>query len=178
MVVEYSHISDRWFSRILFYPLARALAKSWDISAAWGIFGNNVIHYILLLYMLIGRRILMQHIGGAAIAASLPLNQLIGQDMEEVFPYGIIAQINVKAGKRDALIEILANGTRKMPGNISYVISEDQADGNAIWITEYWLSKEDHTASLQLPAVQEAIGKGREFIEGFGHRFEVTPKAG
>lgn len=127
---------------------------------------------------MIGRRILLQHIGGAAIAASLPYNQLLGQDMEEVFPYGIIAQINVKAGARDALIDILAVGTRAMPGNISYIISEDMADENAIWITEYWHTKDDHTASLQLPAVQDAIAKGRELIEGFGHRFEVTPKAG
>ncbi len=127
---------------------------------------------------MIGRRVLLQQIGGAAVAASLPLNQLIGADMEEIFPYGIIAQINVKAGKRDALIEILANGTRKMPGNISYIISEDMADENSIWVTEYWLSKEDHSASLQIAAVQNAIAQGREFIEGFGHRFEVTPKAG
>lgn len=126
---------------------------------------------------MIGRRILLQHIGGAAAAASLPLDQLIGQDMEEVFPYGIIAQINVKEGKREALIEILANGTRDLPGNISYIISEDMADKNSIWITEYWQTKDNHAASLQLPAVQEAIAKGREFIEGFGHRFEVTPKA-
>lgn len=127
---------------------------------------------------MIGRRILLQHIGGAAAAASLPLHQLIGQDMEEVFPYGIIAQINVKAGKRDALIEILANGTRDLPGNISYIISEDMADKNSIWITEYWQKKDNHAASLQLASVQEAIAKGRGFIEGFGHRFEVTPKAG
>lgn len=98
--------------------------------------------------------------------------------MEEVFPYGIITQIIVKAGGRDNLIDILAAGTITMPGNISYVISEDMADENSIWITEYWQTKDNHSASLQLPAVQEAIAKGRELIEGFGHRFEVTPKAG
>lgn len=131
---------------------------------------------------MIGRRILLRHAGGAAAAASLPilspLHQLIGQEIEEVFPYGIITQIIVKAGGRDNLIDILAAGTITMPGNISYVISEDMADENSIWITEYWQTKDNHSASLQLPAVQEAIAKGRELIEGFGHRFEVTPKAG
>lgn len=98
--------------------------------------------------------------------------------MEEVLPYGIIGQMKVAEGQRDALIAILAEGTRNMPGNISYTISKDQSDANAIWITEYWESKDAHAASLQLETVQAAIGKGRPLIEGFGHRFEVTPVAG
>ena len=65
-----------------------------------------------------------------------------------------------------------------MPGNISYTISHDDSDENAIWITEYWESKEAHAASLQLESVQAAIAKGRPMIEGFGHRFEVTPVVG
>ena len=98
--------------------------------------------------------------------------------MDEMQAYGIIGQMKVAAGKRDELIAILAAGTRDMPGNISYTISKDQSDENAIWITEYWESKEAHAASLQLESVQAAIGKGRPMIEGFGHRFEVTPVAG
>jgi len=92
--------------------------------------------------------------------------------------YGIIGQMKIADGKRGTLIEILAAGTQNMPGNISYVISEDNADENALWVTEYWETKEAHAASLQLPSVQVAIAKGRPMIEGFGHRFEVTPKAG
>lgn len=113
-------------------------------------------------------------------AASLPGCMTMKKEtrMEEVLPYGIIGQMKVAEGQRDALIAILAVGTRGMPGNISYVISKDQSDENAIWITEYWESKDAHAASLQLESVQAAIGKGRALIEGFGHRFEVTPVAG
>ncbi len=89
--------------------------------------------------------------------------------------YGIIGQMKVAPGKRDTLIAILAEGTQNMPGNLSYIISRDSSDENAIWVTEYWESKEAHAASLQLPSVQEAIGKGRPMIAGFGHRFEVEP---
>lgn len=126
------------------------------------------------------RRTILKYMGSAAIAVNMPiaLNGFAEDEVEELLPYGLISQMNVAAGKRGALIEILAIGTRDMPGNISYVISEDNEDDNAIWITEYWESKEAHAASLQLPAVQEAIAKGGDFIEGFGHRFEVTPKAG
>jgi quinol monooxygenase YgiN len=92
--------------------------------------------------------------------------------------YGIIGQMLVAPGKRDELISILAEGTSDMPGNLSYVISKDKVDENAIWITEYWESKANHEASLMLPSVQAAIGRGRPIIKGFGHRFEVKPVAG
>lgn len=101
--------------------------------------------------------------------------------MEEIDPdsvYGIIGQMLVQPGKRDELIAILSEGTKDMPGNLAYVISRDLADENAIWISEYWTSKEAHAASLQLESVQAAIAKGRPLIAGFGHRFEVSPVAG
>ncbi|MEO1044671.1 MAG: putative quinol monooxygenase [Pseudomonadota bacterium] len=98
--------------------------------------------------------------------------------MEEEKAYGIIGQMRAVAGKRNELIAILAEGTKDMPGNMAYVISEDQSDENAIWITEFWESQDAHAASLQLPSVQAAIAKGRSRIEGFGQRFEVTPVAG
>lgn len=125
---------------------------------------------------MIWRREMLVWISAAALTGCITMNEEIG--VEEVSPYGIIGQMKVAAGKRDELIAILAAGTRDMPGNISYIVSKDQSDENAIWITEYWESKEAHAASLQLESVQAAIGKGRPMIEGFGHRFEVTPVAG
>ncbi|MEP0376297.1 antibiotic biosynthesis monooxygenase family protein [Parasphingorhabdus sp.] len=98
--------------------------------------------------------------------------------MDENLSYGIIGQMKVAAGKRDELVAILAKGTCNMPGNIAYIISLDQADEGAIWITEYWESKDAHTASLQLASVQAAIATGRPMIKGFGHRFEVAAVAG
>ncbi len=114
--------------------------------------------------------------GAATLTGCMTMREEMG--VEEVLAYGIIGQMNVVAGKRDELIAILAEGTRDMPGSISYAISKDQSDENAIWITEYWESKEAHAASLELESVQVAIGKGRSMIESFGHRFEVTPVAG
>ena len=65
-----------------------------------------------------------------------------------------------------------------MPGCLSYVVAEDPADGNAIWITEVWDSKASHGASLSLPAVKDAIARGRPLIAGFGDRIETTPIGG
>ena len=92
--------------------------------------------------------------------------------------YGLIGRITAKAGERDALIDILLDGTGEMPGCLSYIISKDAEEENAIWVTEVWDSKESHEASLSLPAVQEAIKKGRPLIAEFGEQTKLEPVGG
>ncbi len=101
--------------------------------------------------------------------------------MEEVVPeYGLIGQMIAQPGQRAALVAALAEGTGTMPGDIAYLIGEDSANPDAIWIVEVWETQDAHAASLTLPAVQEAIRKGRPLIAGFGTRAEfklVAPAA-
>jgi len=92
--------------------------------------------------------------------------------------YGLIGRMKAVPGQRDALVSVLLEGTTAMPGCLSYVIAHDPIDENAIWITEVWDSPESHRASLELPAVQAAIAKGRPLIAGFSERFETTPVGG
>jgi quinol monooxygenase YgiN len=92
--------------------------------------------------------------------------------------YGLIGRINAVAGRRDALVAILVEGTAKMPGCLSYVVALDAADPDGLWVTEVWDSQDSHRASLQLPDVQAAIARGRPLIAGFGTRVETTPIGG
>ncbi len=92
--------------------------------------------------------------------------------------YGLIGKMLAQPGQRDALAEILLESTGGMPGCLSYVIAQDAADANALWITEVWTDRESHQRSLQLPAVQQAIAQARPLIAGFGERFETTPLGG
>jgi quinol monooxygenase YgiN len=92
--------------------------------------------------------------------------------------YGLIGKIRCVAGRREALAAILLEGTRAMPGCLSYVVAADSADPDALWITEVWDGPESHRASLELPAVQQAIAKGRPLMAGFGERFETMPLGG
>jgi quinol monooxygenase YgiN len=92
--------------------------------------------------------------------------------------YGLIGKMRAQPGQRDALIAILAEGTAAMPGCLSYVIAKDASDPDALWITEAWVDAASHKASLGLPSVRAAIGKGRPMIAGFGERFETQPVAG
>jgi quinol monooxygenase YgiN len=92
--------------------------------------------------------------------------------------YGLIGKITATPGDRDRLAAILLEGTGAMPGCLSYVVAADPADADALWVTEVWDSAESHRASLQLPAVQAAIRKGRPLIAGFGNRAETRPLGG
>jgi len=92
--------------------------------------------------------------------------------------FGLITKFKTAAGQRDALIAILTTGTTSMPGCLSYIVAKDAAEADAVWITEVWNSRESHKASLTLPAVQQAIAKGRPLIAGFGARLETDPVGG
>ncbi len=92
--------------------------------------------------------------------------------------YGLIGKMRATPGQRDALLAILLEGTEAMPGCLSYVIAQDPAEADAIWITEVWTDAASHTASLSLPAVQQAIAKARPLIAGFDSHVETMPVGG
>ena len=84
--------------------------------------------------------------------------------------YGLIARIKAVAGKRAELAAILVPGEGGMPGCLSYIVAEDPADADALWVTEVWVDEAAHKASLGFPPVQAAIAKGRPLIAGFDNR--------
>ena len=92
--------------------------------------------------------------------------------------YGLIGKMTTVPGQRNALIAILLEGTGEMPGCLSYIVAKDPSDVTAIWITEVWVDEASHTASLSLPAVKNAIARGKPMIAGFGERFVTTPVGG
>ncbi|EKF20045.1 putative quinol monooxygenase [Nitratireductor pacificus] len=92
--------------------------------------------------------------------------------------FGLIGKMRAQPGKRDALLDILAQGTEAMPGCLSYIIARDPEDADAIWITEVWDREESHRASLSLPAVQAAIAEARPLIAGFDSSTRTEPVGG
>jgi quinol monooxygenase YgiN len=81
-------------------------------------------------------------------------------------------------GQRDALIEILMQGTIAMPGCRSYVIARDLADADCLWVTEVWDDQASHRASLSLPSVQAAIARGKPLIKEFASHVVTEPVGG
>ena len=121
------------------------------------------------------RREFIARLGAASIAAVLPGCRRAAGDSSM---YGLIGKMTAAPGKRDELIDILVAGTGTMPGCLSYVIAKDATNPDGIWITEVWDSPSSHKASLSLPAVQDAIARGKPLIAGFGERFETEPVGG
>ena len=123
-----------------------------------------------------GRRDFILMAGTAALTALVPGSAVAAGEGKKM--YGLIGKMNAVAGQRDPLITILLEGVGGMPGCLSYVVAKDPADANAIWITEVWDSEESHKASLSLPAVQQAIARGKPLIAGFGDYFVTEPVGG
>jgi quinol monooxygenase YgiN len=92
--------------------------------------------------------------------------------------YGQIAKITAIPSKRDELIAVLLEGTKSMPGCLSYIIAKDVTEADAIWISEAWENKESHDASLSLASVKYSLSKGRALIAGFSNRVVTTPIGG
>jgi quinol monooxygenase YgiN len=81
--------------------------------------------------------------------------------------WGLIAKITLLPGRRDEMIEILKENAAGMPGCLSYVVAKDASDENTIWVTEVWDSMASHDASLSLPAVKNAIPRGKAIVSNF-----------
>ncbi len=115
----------------------------------------------------------------AATGAAIPFVLFsYGNSLGGTAMFGLIGKMTAVEGKRDELVTILLEGVSGMPGCLSYIVAKDPTDGNAIWITEVWDSKESHAASLNLPVVKEAIKKGRPLIAGFSDSHTTEPVGG
>jgi len=90
--------------------------------------------------------------------------------------FGLIGKMRAVPGQREALIALLLEGTRNMPGCLSYIVARDPADG--IWITEVWDGRESHAASLRLSEVRSVIERARPLIAGFERGHETEPVGG
>ena len=89
--------------------------------------------------------------------------------------YGLIVKITTVPGKRDEMIAVLKESAADMPGCLSYVVANDPADENTLWVTEVWDSQASHDASLSLPAVKAAIPQGRALVSTFEKIAATTP---
>jgi quinol monooxygenase YgiN len=92
--------------------------------------------------------------------------------------YGLIGSFKATPGKRVELVAILLASVGAMPGCKSYVVAEDPADSETIWVTEVWDSQASHKASLGLPAVKSAIAKAKPLIASFGEHREINVVGG
>jgi quinol monooxygenase YgiN len=122
------------------------------------------------------------HIAGRGGRGSAPLVGLAALAWVWAFvgsataqPYGLISRIQAKPGQGEALAGALPSGCAGMAGCLAYLTARDAADPDALWVTEAWIDKAAHDASLALPQVRAAITRGRPLIASFGETHETRP---
>lgn len=83
--------------------------------------------------------------------------------------YGLFGKLVAKKGHADQLAEILIKAAQLMKtakGCHLYVVSKDETEPNAVFVSEIWDSKEDHAESLNVPGVRELIGQAMPILDG------------
>ncbi len=83
--------------------------------------------------------------------------------------YGLHGKLKATAGKGEELASILKEASALVStakGCHLYMVSQDLKDGDAIWVTEVWDSKEDHDQSLHIAGVRELISKAIPILDG------------
>ncbi len=83
--------------------------------------------------------------------------------------YLLHGKLTAKDGNGEMLTSILLDASKLVStakGCIAYVISKDNNDKNAVWITEIWNSKEDHDNSLKVEGVKELISRAIPILDG------------
>ncbi len=83
--------------------------------------------------------------------------------------YGLHGKLTATPGNGDKLATILLEAARLVataPGCHLYLVSKDQIDADAVWVTEVWDSKEDHDNSLNVPGVRDLIGQAMPNLNG------------
>jgi quinol monooxygenase YgiN len=94
--------------------------------------------------------------------------------------YGYIGSMKAKPGHRDDVVSIMLDGVDALreAGCELYVVSVSDADGDTIWVTEVWQTKEHHDASLELSETKAAIGKAMPMLTGEFTGRELTVVGG
>ena len=92
--------------------------------------------------------------------------------------FGLIAKLTIVPGRRQDVINLLGSSTRNMPGCFSYVVAQDTADENVLWVTEIWESQSAHEASLSLRAVQAVLPQIKPLLGHFEKIATTAPVLG
>lgn len=83
--------------------------------------------------------------------------------------FGLHGSLKAKKGKGSQLAGLLLKASKvlaSVAGCRLYMISIDSEDGDLIWVTEAWDSKENHAASLQDERIRSIIGEAMPLLDG------------
>jgi quinol monooxygenase YgiN len=80
--------------------------------------------------------------------------------------FALFNKLTAHPGKGDELAALLAGGAGVADNAACrlYVVNRSEEEPDAVWVYEVWDDEAAHHASLEDPAVREAIARGRPLI--------------
>ena len=95
--------------------------------------------------------------------------------------YAMTGKMTAQPGKRPELVAILnraAEMVGEMAGCRMYIVSEDVAAENAVWVFEMWDDKASHDEALKDERVRALISEARPILGGAPEGAELRVAGG
>jgi len=95
--------------------------------------------------------------------------------------YGLMGKIRAHEGNGEKSLAQLLRAPEELSeleDYYMYVVGRDNADVDAVWVTEIWRSQDDHQASLTHEAIRTLIASARPLIAEMTNRTEFEPVGG
>jgi quinol monooxygenase YgiN len=83
--------------------------------------------------------------------------------------FALINRLTAKPGKRAEVVRILLESGERFGGDpacLLYLVSEDAADSDVIWVQDLWTSEEEHAAALTAPELRPYIERTLPLLGG------------
>jgi quinol monooxygenase YgiN len=96
-------------------------------------------------------------------------------------PYGMHVRFRAQPGHADELEQILleaARGLRDADACRLYMISRAPEEPDVVYVTEAWVSREAHDASLEDPAARALIQRAMPLLAGTPAATKLRPAGG
>ena len=90
-------------------------------------------------------------------------------------------EFRAQPGHADELESILleaAEGTRDEEACRLYVVSRSPEEELTVWVTEAWMSRDAHDASLADPATRAVIARAMPLLDGAPRATPLLPRGG
>ncbi|EAE7386919.1 TPA_asm: antibiotic biosynthesis monooxygenase [Listeria monocytogenes] len=82
--------------------------------------------------------------------------------------YGLLTAFYTHPGEKDNLVKILLEAAEALDDYntcIQYIISESETEADTVFVSEIWVDKGHHAASLDNSAVQEIIARAKPMMK-------------
>lgn len=91
--------------------------------------------------------------------------------------FALINRLTAKPGKRQEVVRILLESGELFgdnPACLLYLVSEDAADPNLIWVQDLWTSEQAHSAALAAPELRPYVERAVPLLEGMPVQTRLT----